>query len=246
MKSEENVKTTAFSQVFLWFGAAVSIAEIQTGALIAPLGLYKGLLSILSGHLIGAFVLYFAGLIGAETGLSSIESTRISFGTYGSCGFSVLNILQLLGWTAIMIVNGASALNVISEKMLAYKSHALWCILIGVFICVWILVGMKNLAKINVVIISALFALSVLLGFIVYRGNLNPLPAGTMAFGEGVELSAAMALSWLPLISDYTRDVKNKTAGTLGSVIGYFAGSTAMFAIGLGGALYAGTSDVAA
>ena len=31
-------KVSTFSQMLLWFGAAVSIAEILTGALLAPLG----------------------------------------------------------------------------------------------------------------------------------------------------------------------------------------------------------------
>ena len=73
-------KTSSFSQALLWFGAAVSIAEILTGALLAPLGFAKGFFAILLGHVIGCTVLYFAGLIGAKSELSAIESTRISFG----------------------------------------------------------------------------------------------------------------------------------------------------------------------
>ena len=36
---EENQRVSTFSQILLWFGAAISIAEIITGALLAPLGL---------------------------------------------------------------------------------------------------------------------------------------------------------------------------------------------------------------
>jgi purine-cytosine permease-like protein len=75
----ETQKTSSFSQALLWFGAAVSIAEILTGALLAPLGLAKGFLAILLGHVIGCTVFYFAGLIGAKSGLSAIETTRLSF-----------------------------------------------------------------------------------------------------------------------------------------------------------------------
>ncbi|HEY5575547.1 MAG TPA: putative hydroxymethylpyrimidine transporter CytX, partial [Clostridiaceae bacterium] len=41
------------SMFLLWAGAAISIAEIYTGGIIAPLGLAKGLTAILLGHLIG-------------------------------------------------------------------------------------------------------------------------------------------------------------------------------------------------
>lgn len=44
MKNTEKAGT--FGLGMLWFGAAVSISEILTGALLAPLGFAKGLLAI--------------------------------------------------------------------------------------------------------------------------------------------------------------------------------------------------------
>ncbi|HPE96135.1 MAG TPA: cytosine permease, partial [Bacillota bacterium] len=98
-------KSSAFSNGLIWFGAALSIAEILTGTYFAPLGLEKGILAIVIGHLIGCVLLYFAGLIGASSRKSSMETVKMSFGSKGSLIFSVLNILQLVGWTAIMIIN---------------------------------------------------------------------------------------------------------------------------------------------
>ncbi|MEG2174493.1 MAG: putative hydroxymethylpyrimidine transporter CytX, partial [Oscillospiraceae bacterium] len=49
----EQMETSTFSNGLLWFGAAVSIAEILTGTFIAPLGFGKGVTAILLGHLIG-------------------------------------------------------------------------------------------------------------------------------------------------------------------------------------------------
>ena len=42
-------KTTAFQNSLIWFGAAVSLAEILTGTYFAPLGMGKGLLAIIVG-----------------------------------------------------------------------------------------------------------------------------------------------------------------------------------------------------
>ncbi|WP_298840520.1 cytosine permease, partial [uncultured Clostridium sp.] len=89
--------------VFLWFGAAVSIAEIMTGGLIAPLGFKVGIIVILVGHLIGTGILVLGGIIGTREKVPSMTSTNISFGVYSTYLFSILNILQLIGWTAIMI-----------------------------------------------------------------------------------------------------------------------------------------------
>ena len=43
----------------LWAGAAISISEIYTGGLIAPLGFQKGLLAIIVGHIIGTALLRY-------------------------------------------------------------------------------------------------------------------------------------------------------------------------------------------
>jgi putative hydroxymethylpyrimidine transporter CytX len=244
----ETQKTSSFSQALLWFGAAVSIAEILTGALLAPLGLAKGFLAILLGHVIGCIVFYFAGLIGAKSGLSAIETTRLSFGKYGSYFFSILNVIQLLGWTAVMTISGAQAMDTVTASAANYKNQALWCVVIGAFIVIWILIGVKNLSKLNVVVMALLFVSSVVLGVIVLRGVSSGVKAvsGTLTFGAAVELSVTMPLSWLPLISDYTRTVKHPKAGSALSAVGYFIGSCMMYGIGLAAAVFAGTSDISA
>ena len=66
-------KTSSFQNSLIWFGAAVSIAEILTGTYFAPLGFTKGLLAILVGHVIGCTMFFFAGLIGGRTGRSAMS-----------------------------------------------------------------------------------------------------------------------------------------------------------------------------
>lgn len=95
--NKSNNNLTMLSFLTLWFGAAISIAEILTGGLIAPLGFRSGLIAIIIGHLIGTTILVLGGIIGTEARLPSIMSTGISFGKYGAYLFSVLNVLQLLG-----------------------------------------------------------------------------------------------------------------------------------------------------
>ena len=96
-------KTSLFANGLIWFGAGVSLAEIITGTLFAPLGFTKGLLAVLLGHIIGAAMLFLAGLIGARTEKSAMETVKLSFGQKGCLLFAVLNVTQLVGWTAIMI-----------------------------------------------------------------------------------------------------------------------------------------------
>ena len=94
-------KTSVFQNSLIWFGAGVSIAEILTGTYFAPLGMAKGFAAILLGHLIGCTMMFFAGLIGGRTGLSAMETSKLSFGKKGSLWFAALNVLQLVGWTLL-------------------------------------------------------------------------------------------------------------------------------------------------
>ncbi|MBU4438530.1 MAG: putative hydroxymethylpyrimidine transporter CytX [Acetobacterium sp.] len=233
------------SLTLLWFGAAVSIAEVMTGTLIAPLGLKDGMMAIIIGHIIGTLILFLAGVIGSQSKLAAIESSRISFGKYGSYFFSVMNILQLIGWTAVMVITAAKAFDGVTTSVFNYQNTILWCIVIGIFIAVWVLAGFKNMEKLNLVAVGLLFIGSIILSFQIFSGSPGTASVeGVMSFGGAVELSAIMPISWLPLIADYTRFSENKKSGALVSSISYFIGSCWMYIIGLGAALYVGTSDI--
>lgn len=241
LNTSKKYTMTVFQSSLVWFGAGVSIAEILTGTYFAPLGFTKGLLAILLGHLIGCTLMYFAGIIGGRARRSSMETTKMSFGRFGGVFFAFLNVLQLVGWTAIMIYDGAGAVN-----ELFHVGAWIWAIVIGALILVWILVGLTNLGWINKISMAALFILTIVLCGVIFRGSIpKPAASEAMSFGAAVELAVAMPLSWLPLISDYTREAEKPGKATLASVLVYGLISVWMYIIGMGAALYTGESDIA-
>ena len=237
-----NKKTSTFSNALIWFGAGVSIAEILTGTYFAPLGMAKGFAAIVIGHGIGCAMMFLAGLIGGRTGRSAMETVKMSFGRKGSLLFSVLNVLQLVGWTAIMIYDGALAANGI-----AGVGAWVWCLVIGALILVWIAVGITDLGRINQIVMALLFLLTLVLCKVIFFGDNGVMtaPDDSLSFGAAVELAVAMPLSWLPLISDYTREAEKPFAATLASTLTYGAVSCWMYLIGTGAAIYTGQSDIA-
>lgn len=235
-------KTTVFQNSLIWFGAAVSLAEILTGTYFAPLGMAKGFAAIVLGHVIGCVMLFFAGCIGAGTERSAMETVKMSFGQRGGLLFSALNILQLAGWTAIMIYDGGAACNGVF-----HAGKWIWCLVIGALIVLWLFIGVTNLGPVNRVSMGALFVLTLVLCRLIF---FDGVPAGTaagqtMRFGTAVELAVAMPLSWLPMISDYTRAAERPIAATLGSTVTYGLVSCWMYVIGMGAAIYTGESDIA-
>ena len=236
-------KTSTFQNGLIWFGAGVSIAEILTGTYFAPLGMGKGILAIVIGHVIGCALFFFAGLIGGRTGLSAMETVKLSFGKKGGLLFALLNVLQLVGWTAIMIYDGALATNGIFET-----GAWVWCLVIGALILLWILIGITNLGLVNKVAMAALFILTLVLCKVIFFDG-TPGDASAfgeaMSFGAAVELAVAMPLSWLPLISDYTREAEKPFRATLASTLTYGLVSCWMYVIGMGAAIYTGEGDIA-
>ncbi len=234
--------TSLFDNGLIWFGAGVSIAEILTGTYFATLGWTRGIWAILLGHLIGGILLYLSGRIGGEVRKSSMETVKMSFGHIGGQFFAIMNIIQLVGWTAIMIYDGAMA----SKSILPLPSMV-FCLIIGGLILLWIAIGITNLGRVNTVAMAALFLLTIVLCVVIISqgGSSQVAMDNSLSFGAAMELAISMPLSWLPVISDYTREAEKPKAATLVSVITYSIVSVWMFLIGMAGSIFTGNSDIA-
>lgn len=237
----EKKKTSLITNAMIWFGAGVSISEILTGTYFASLGFGKGMAAILIGHIIGCVLFCLAGIIGGKNGKSSMESAKMSFGGKGALIFPVLNIVQLVGWTSVMISSGAAA----AENVYAI-GMSVWSIIIGVLVIVWLFVGVKNVNAVNTIALSLLFVLTIILSFVVFRGGVSTLVSGeAITFGAAVEMAVAMPLSWLPLISDYTKEAEKPVKASVVSSVVYFIISCWMYVIGMGMALFTNETDIA-
>lgn len=252
---------TVFSSSLIWFGAGVSIAEIITGTYFAPLGFAKGLAAIIIGHVLGCALLFLTGVIGAKKKMAAMQTTALSFGKFGAKFFGLLNAAQLLGWTGIMIYDGSLCANTIINGAKDYSKVA--ALAIGLLIVVWILAGVRNLDKLNFTAAVALFCLTILLCVKIFGGLFGAGDAASgaevgaglgaaagdvadqaLSFGAAIELSVAMPLSWLPVISDYTKDSDKPIAVSLAGAAVYFLVSVWMYMIGMGAALVAGQNEI--
>ncbi len=228
--------------IVIWFGAAISIAEIFTGTLFAPLGLKMGIIIILIGHLIGCTLMYLIGLISTNTNLSTMKSTVRSFGAKGSYFFAFFNGIQLIGWTAVMIFSGANAANI----LVASISSSIWALIISVLIIFWLIVKFRELKILQTIVIALLFILSLFISTRIFNSKeLVKDYSNTLNIFNALELAIAMPLSWLPLIGDYTTNSNHDKKIPLFSSITYFFASSWMYIVGLGCAIYVNESNFA-
>jgi len=221
----------------LWAGAAISLAEIWAGSLMVPLGLGLGLWAILLGHLIGNTPFALGGLMGSRWGIPSMVSVRPSFGIRGSYFPAALNVIQLIGWTAVMLIVCGQAADAIS-KFYGFSNLNLWIILSGVITTLWAVVGHRFWKWLQRVSVLVLLILCIVVTYIVFQeygwGMLSQIPRKKdFPFMVGMDLVIAMPISWLPLVSDYSRFATDSKRNFWGTWIGYFIVSSWMYLIGL-------------
>lgn len=239
------IKNTHITQpqfAMIWFGAALSIAKIMTGTYLAPLGLTQGLYAIILGHIIGGILLFGAGLIGGRLRQGSMNTTAFSFGPLGAKGFAFLNMLQLIGWTSIMIYDAMLAL-----QTLAPLSPMIWTIAIGALVILWLFIGLHNTGYVQAIVSLLLLSLTFYMGMHMiaqWPSESNLVSDGSMSFIAALELSIAMPLSWLPLISDYTRESKHPFTASLTSATIYTVTSIVMYTLGLSAAIFGGGDSI--
>ena len=238
----KNTHITQPQFAMIWFGAALSIAEIMTGTYLAPLGLTQGLYAIILGHIIGGILLFGAGLIGGRLRQGSMNTTAFSFGPLGAKGFAFLNMLQLIGWTSIMIYDAMLAL-----QTLAPLSPMIWTIAIGALVILWLFIGLHNTGYVQAIVSLLLLSLTFYMGMHMiaqWPSESNLVSDGSMSFIAALELSIAMPLSWLPLISDYTRESKHPFTASLTSATIYTVTSIVMYTLGLSAAIFGGGDSI--
>lgn len=236
---------TALDLFLLWAGAAIALPEIWAGGLVAPLGLAAGLAAILLGHAIGTTPMALAGLIGSRHDLPAMIGTRGALGRRGSHVAAALNALQMVGWTAVMLWIGGQAAAGLAGPASAVPAWA-WIAILGALTTVWAMVGGGGWRWLQRLGVGVLLVLSAGLAWLTLReygaGHLiHAPPAGGMPFTLGLDLVIAMPVSWLPLVSDYTRFARSPRGGFAGTWTGYFAASSAMYAVGLLAALATGS-----
>ena len=233
----------------VWFGAAVSIAEIEAGAALAPAAVggrgWSVLGAILLGHLFGGVMLFLAMLLGARTRRGGMDCAKTSFGRAGGGFFAALNLLQLVGWTAVMVAQGAGSAKELLGGRVPFGAA---CAGIGVLVAVWIYVGLRGVGRINSVAMALLFALTVVLfASLLSTGSkgtgrpTEPMPGPVFWFA--FEMSVAMPLSWLPLAADYTRDARRPVAACAAAALVYSLVSCWMYGIGMVAAAFGSIPD---
>ncbi|GAB6393360.1 MAG: permease [Treponematales bacterium] len=220
------------TMLLLWLGAAISISEIYTGGLIAPLGFAAGAAAILLGHAVGAGLLALGSFVSFTRGENAMESVAFSLGRGGGKISALLNVTQLAGWTIVMVVQGASAVSGVFPQVPFGAAAAVLALLT----LVWALLLTSPAGRLNEAAVALLAALCAALFYEALTrsgAGISGGGGGAMSFSLALELSIVMPVSWLPLAGDYGAKASDKTCAAWMPFAGYFTGSALMYCLGL-------------
>ncbi len=223
-------------QLGLWGNLGVSLLGF-TGALYVlyplkdtTLSIAAALAAIVVGTVLGTAAVSAAAVPGTETGAPAMVLLRGLFGAKLSWLPTVLNVVQLLGWTTFELVIISTAMHQLAGGIPRWV-YVLIGGAITTGLALYPLSWIRTLRRyVTVAVIVAL----VYLGIQLLR---NPLPG----FGSGswhgfwiaVDSVIAVSVSWVPVASDYTRHSRTVRDTVVGSFVGYSITQIACYGIGL-------------
>ncbi|MCS7365426.1 MAG: cytosine permease [archaeon GB-1867-035] len=226
--------------IVLWSSLGVGLLVMQAGALLVQwlgLSLFEATLISIIGSIIGSLILALAGVIGSKYGVPTMVSFRPILGVRGTYLFSLLNVIQLIGWTIFeVIIMGEAATSISGEFLGSYTRifwstiFGLWCTLLAVYGPLAVVRQWLEKFAIWLVYISSIwitFNLAQNITFTV-ESTLN-----NSSILLGLDLVIAMPISWMPLISDYNRFARSVREGVLGTFISYTIANAWFYIMGV-------------
>ena len=231
---------SGFDLAILWGDLAIGLLVLVAGGLLVPgLGFMEALLAIVLGSLAGVALLGLAGVAGADHGVPTMVLLRPTLGLRGSWIPSVLNALQLIGWTAVELWAMSYVADIVSERVFGFSARWLWLLLAAVVcagLALWGPVGVIRvwMERFGAWIIAVV---SVVVTFLALRvegiGDLLTAPGtGDLTFGAALDLVIALPVSWVPLVADYTRFSKGPRGAFAGTFWGYLVANIWLYALG--------------
>ena len=225
----------------LWGDLGIGLLVLVTGALLVPaLGLPEALLAIVVGSVIGCVPLALVGRAGAREGVPGMVLLRPTLGTRGSYLPTILNVAQLVGWTAFELWAMALVASRITGPVLGIDGFAFWLVA-AALVCLAlslggpVLVVRRWMARFGVWVVAAVAAwVTIRVLTTADLGALwsRPGTGGFPTFWAGVDLVIAMPVSWIPLVADYTRFARRGTSSAAGTYAGYLIANLWFYSLG--------------
>jgi putative hydroxymethylpyrimidine transporter CytX len=223
-------------QLGMWGNLGVSLLGF-TGAIYVlypvpgpAMALGAALVALLVGTVLGTVAVAVSAIPGTETGSPTMVLLRGLFGARMSWLPTVLNIVQLLGWTTFELVTISTAMQQITSGVPRW----IYVLIGGVITTV---LALRPLGFIRILRRYVTIAVVIALVYLGVQLLRNPLPAlghgSWNGFWIAVDTVIGVSVSWVPVASDYSRHSRSVRDTVVGTFFGYSVTQIACYGIGL-------------
>jgi putative hydroxymethylpyrimidine transporter CytX len=182
------------------------------------------------GTLIGSAMIGLSAVPGALTGSPAMVLLRGLFGGRLSALPTVLNIVQLIGWGTFELVVIAQA------GQTAFPDTPRWPWVLGAGVLTTVLtlrpLGMLRLLR-RVVTVAVAISVGYLAWHLIRQAPSALGQGSWQGFWRGADAAIAVAVSWIPVASDYSRHSRSPFAAFSTATVGFALAQIVTFLIGL-------------
>ena len=232
---------SGFDLAILWGDLGIGVLVLVTGALLVPaLGFPTAIVAIVLGSILGVGLLAIGAVAGAEHGVPTMVLFRPALGVRGSWFPSIMNVFQMIGWTAVELWAMSFVADLVATRAFGFSARWLWLALAAVVctgLALWGPVGVTRvwLKRFGAWAVIAICVVVTIL-LVATDGITDALRStgtgGFPTFGLAVDLVIAMPISWLPLVADYSRFARRPRAAGWGTFAGYLVANVWLYALG--------------
>jgi NCS1 family nucleobase:cation symporter-1 len=249
-----------FDHAALWLSVGVGLLVMQIGAYLVPaLGMQQAAWVIVVGSVIGSGLLAWTAMLGASSGLASAGLMHAAFGSHFARLPVLLNIVQLVGWTAFELVIMRDGTVAIARQsggfaggMWPIVATLLWgAVLVALLSGSMVQLVRKFIGRygLPLVVASLLWLTWQFVGKASAQGFgelWNAQGKGGMSTFAALDLVIAMPVSWLPLVADFARHGKSGAGALRGTWLGYAVANIWCYALGVLVAVTTPSTDLVA
>ncbi|MGH3436467.1 MAG: purine-cytosine permease family protein [Sciscionella sp.] len=233
-------------QSAFWANLGVSLlgftgaATVLMPAGVPRLSVFAAIAATMVGTVLGSIMLGLSAIPGARKQAPSMVLLRGLFGGRLSYLPTALNVLQLIGWGTFELLAIAQG----ADAVFGGGPRWLYVLVTGVLttvLTIWPLGAIRVLRR----YVTVAVAISMIYLFVqVLRQPLPDLTTGSWrGFWAGSDAALAVAVSFIPLASDYSRHAKTTKGAFASATVGYSVSQVLCYLLGLLVLVQAGSTN---
>ena len=202
--------------VFIFMGMQVPVSYFITGGSVtAGLSLGEAFAVTVAAAAVGFLIFALVGVMGWQTGTSTMVCTRPAFGVIGSVLPALITWIELTGWDSVHVQLAGKLMGTIAQP--AGLNHPrLYSVAVGLIIGGLVIWGHRILKAMERLLVPIVIVLVALALYTVLHGqNLGHLWSqsrpGHLTIMLGFDAMFIAILTWVPMVSDYTRFGRTRT-----------------------------------